>query len=286
MNDFGNNYDFRATVRFFGKHWKLLTIVFVLAFVISLVASLLVTPRFKSTAILFPTNSMRVSKAILAERYSMDFLDYGSERDCEYAIQILTSKSMEDAVCAHFGLLEHYDIEPTDSQKLFKLHNYYIANVSVKRTEYLGVEISVLDTDPQMAADIANFMASNYDTLSSRILKDRAADAYRVMQLVSENLGHELDSLVTVWNNDKGNLGLSELISNKSKELAEIQTRMAETKVDMDQQVSFKFWLDVASPADKKATPKRALIVLLGTFASVVVCMLLLLIVGKIKVDD
>lgn len=286
QKDFGNNFDFKATSRFFSKYWKVLAIVFVVAFAVSLVASLLVTPRFKSTAILFPTNSMRVSKAIMAERYSMDFLDYGSERDCEYAIQILSSQSMEDAVCQRFNMLAHYDIDANDPHKMFKLHTNYRGNVSVKRTEFLGVEISVLDVDAQMAADIANFMAVYYDSLSSRIQKDRASDAYMVMQQVCAKMQTELDTLVLQWRSDKTNLGLNELISNKSKELAELQTRMAETKVDMEQQVSFKFWLDKASAADNKAYPKRAIIVLLGTFATLVFCILLLLVIERVRTKD
>ena len=155
-----NNYELKNSLNFFKRHWKLLLIVFIVAFVVSLVASLLVTPRYKSTAILFPTNSNRLSKAIMAERYSLDYMDYGIERDCEYAIQILSSQSMEDDVCARFNMMEHYGISNDDPQKLFKLHENYRGNVSVKRTEFLGIEISVLDVDPQWAADIANFMAA------------------------------------------------------------------------------------------------------------------------------
>ena len=120
MSDFGNNYELKKTLNFFNRHWKLLTAVFLVALVASIVASLLVTPRFKSSAILFPTNSNRLSKAILAERYSLDYMDYGIERDCEYAIQILSSQSMEDAVCTRFNLLEHYGISADDPHKLFK----------------------------------------------------------------------------------------------------------------------------------------------------------------------
>jgi uncharacterized protein involved in exopolysaccharide biosynthesis len=61
---------------------------------------------------------------------------------------------------------------------------------------------------------------------------------------------------------------------------------MAETKVDMEQQVSFKFWLDKASAADNKAYPKRAIIVLLGTFATLVFCILLLLVIERVRTKD
>ena len=165
---FGNDYDHKATIRFFGKWWKLLLWVFVIALIASLAISLLITPRYKATATLFPTNSNRLSKAVMDYHYSLDFMDYGIERDCEYCIQILLSESMERDVCSRFNLLEHYGISPDDPHKMFKLHEQYRGNVNVKRTEYLGVEVSVLDVDPQWAADMANFIAANYDTVCHR----------------------------------------------------------------------------------------------------------------------
>ena len=90
--DFGNSFELKNSMQFFRRHWKLLTIVTVVAIAVSVVASLLVTPRFKSSVVIFPTNSNRLSKAILADRYSLDYMDYGIERDCEYAIQILSSQ--------------------------------------------------------------------------------------------------------------------------------------------------------------------------------------------------
>ena len=283
MNDFGNSYELKNSLNFFKRHWKLLTIVLVVAFVVSLIASLLVTPRYKSSAILFPTSSNRLSKAILAERYSLDFMDYGIERDCEYAIQILSSQSMEEDVCQRFNMMEHYGISNDDPQKYFKLNEAYRSNVSVRRTEFLGVEISVLDVDPQWAADIANFMAANYDTLTSRIQQDRSQDAYRIMQDVCKELENDIRALEDTLRKDKSRFGVAELISNKTKERAELQTRMSQTKVDMSRPVSYKFWLDKATPADKKAYPTRAIIVLLGTFGTLALLILLLLRTDRAK---
>ena len=51
----------------------------------------------------------------------------------------------------------------------------------------------------------------------------------------------------------------------------------------MDENVSYKFMLDEAVPADKKAYPKRIIIVALGTLGAVVMCILVLLLVGSSK---
>lgn len=285
---FGNDFDHNATLKFFGKWWKLLMWVFIIALIASLGISMLITPRFKATATLFPTNSNRLSKAIMEHQYSLDFMDYGIERDCEYCIQILSSESMERDVCQHFNLLEHYGISKDDPHKLFKLHEQYRGNVNVKRTEFLGVEVGVLDTDPQWAADIANFIATNYDTVCYRIHHDRACDAAKIMKGVCDKMGLEIQELQdSLRNNPQYNLSLTKLIHEKCVQLAELQTRAAQTEVDMNETVSYKFMLDRAIAADKKAYPKRSIIVALGTFGSVIMCVLVLLFLDSIaKKED
>lgn len=284
---FGNGYDHNATRKFFARWKKLLIWVFVIALIASIVVSMLITPRFKSTATLFPTNSNRLSKAIMDYHYSLDFMDYGIERDCEYCIQILSSESMERDVCQRFNLMEHYGISPDDPHKQFKLHEQYRGNVNVKRTEYLGVEVGVLDVDPQWAADIANYIATNYDTVCHRIHHDRACNAAEIMKGVCDELGQEIQHLQdSLKANPQYSLGLTQLINEKCAQLADMQTRAAQTKVDMQENVSYKFLLDQAVPADKKAYPKRSIIVALGSLGAVVMCILVLLLMQAMKKED
>ena len=276
-NGFGNNYDREATRRFFRRWWKLLLGVFVVGAIVSAVAAWTIKPLYKSSAVIFPTNSNRLSKAIMDYHYSLDFMDYGIERDCEYAIQILSSKRMQQAVCDHFNLMEHYGIPADDAHRLFKLDEQYRSNISVKRTEFLGVEIGVLDQDPQWAADIANYMATMYDTLCREIHHDRAVSAAKVMEGVCAEMEHEIDSLsqlpATAWR--------TKLIADKCEQLADLQTRNTQTQVDKDLSVSYKYSVDEATPADKKAYPKRLLIILGGSLGAVVVCIFCLLIFAK-----
>ena len=55
--------------------------------------------------------------------------------------------------------------------------------------------------------------------------------------------------------------------------------------MDKDLSVSYKYTVDVATPADKKAYPKRALIVLGGSLGAVVICIFGLLLFAK-KEDE
>ena len=274
---FGNNFNHEATRLFFRRWWKVLLIVFIVGAIGSGIAAWLTTPLYKSSAVIFPSNSNRLSKAIMDYHYSMDFMDYGSERDCEYAIQILTSKRMEQAVCEHFNLMEHYNIPSDDKYKLTKLDEQYQGYITVERTEFLGVEIDVLDKDPQLAADIANYIASMYDTLCHEIHHDRAISAAEVMKDVCASMEHEIDSLAQLPKAD----WRDKLITEKCSQLANLQTRATQTDIDKDLEVSYKYNVDLATPSDKKAYPKRLIIILGGSLGAVVVAILALLIFAK-----
>ena len=275
--ELGNNYNREISRRFFRRWWKVLVAVFVVGAIASAIAAWCIKPLYKSSAVIFPTNSNRLSKAIMDYHYSLDFMDYGIERDCEYAIQILSSKRMQQAVCEHFNLMEHYGIPSDDAHRLFKLDEQYRSNITVKRTEFLGVEIGVLDQDPQWAADIANYIATMYDTLCHEIHHDRAVSAASVMDGVCASMEREIDSLSQLpslaW--------CAKLIADKCEQLADLQTRATQTRVDKNLEVSYKYSVDEATPADKKAYPKRLLIILGGSLGAVVVCIFFLLIFAK-----
>ena len=281
-NTLGNSYNHQISIQFFRRWWKILTAVLVLGIIASAIAAWSIKPLYKSSAVIFPTNSNRLSKAIMGYHYSMDFMDYGIERDCEYAIQILSSKRMQQAVCERFNLMEHYGIPADHPHRLFKLDEQYRSNITVKRTEFLGVEIGVLDQDPLWAADIANYIASMYDTLCHEIHHDRALSAAEVMEGVCASMEREIDSLsslpATPWR--------TKLIADKCEQLADLQTRATQTSVDKNLEVSYKYSVDEAVPADKKAYPKRLLIILGGSFGAVVVCIFALLIFCPMKKEE
>ncbi|MCR5588269.1 MAG: hypothetical protein K6F72_01505 [Bacteroidales bacterium] len=272
-----------ASSAFFKRWWKLLLIVFVVAAIASAVASMFIKPLYMSTGVMMPTNSNRLTKAIMDYHYSMDFMDYGAEDDCEHAVQILMSKQMETAVCDHFNLMEHYAIKPTDKYKKTDLSKRYKRYVTVKRTDYLGVQVSVLDQDPQMAADIVNYMLDMYDTICHDMHHERAVDAAEVMNAVCNAAMEEMDSLASTA---KGSAWKDYLLRKKSKKLAEMQARAVQTSVDKDMTVSYRYVVDRGEPSDKKDRPKRALIVLGGSLGALLVCIFGLLVFAPAKKEE
>ncbi len=180
--------DFESTsFIIFLHHWrKPILIVTVLAFIASIIFSSpwFITPKYKSTVIMFPTSTNSISKSLLSENTNskQDILQFGEDEQAEQLLQILNSNRIRDRVIEKFHLMEHYDIKPDTKYKTTKLYNEYEDNIKFSRTEYMAVKITVLDKDPQYAADIANTIADYLDSTKNAMQKERAIMAFRIVE--------------------------------------------------------------------------------------------------------
>ena len=153
---------------------------------------------------MFPSLSNSVSKTLLAENRAgtKGIMEFGEEEQAEQMLQILNSNPIRGRVIEKFNLIEHYDIDPDAKYKRTKLHQIYRENISFKRTEYMAVEVSVLDTDPQLSADIANYISKLYDSVKTQMQRQRSYKAYKMVEREYHDLQNEVkrmeDSLTTL----------------------------------------------------------------------------------------
>lgn len=155
---------------------KKIIIISFIAAVIAAIASLFITNKYKSEVILFPTMNLSTGKALLNE-YN-DFLEIGEEEELEHMMQILQSNDIFNRVVDKFDLINHYDIDTTNELYFVDLMKEYNGNVTSEITKYSSIKISVLDTDPQIAADMANEIASLIDTVMNNLQRNMAKQGY------------------------------------------------------------------------------------------------------------
>lgn len=155
-----------------------------------------ITPKFKSSVIFFPSSTNSISKALLEETGSekQDILAYGEEEQAEQMLQILNSDEIRETIVNKYNLLDHYKINKDDPFPLSKLYEQFKENISFSRTEFLSVRIDVLDTDPQMAADIANDISSLLDSMKTKIQHERANEALKIIEASYVDKVEELKS--------------------------------------------------------------------------------------------
>lgn len=182
----GLDFDSSNLLLFILRWKKPLIIVTVLAAVLSAVfsAPYFIEPKFESTVIMFPTSTASISKSLLSKNNAAkeDLLAFGEEEQAEQLIQILNSDEIRNRVIQKYDLRTHYDIDSTDKYVETKLFKEYESNITYKRTEFQSVRIDVLDTDPKLAADIANDIAALVDSVKNRMQKERAFKAMRIAE--------------------------------------------------------------------------------------------------------
>lgn len=144
-----------------------------------------IAPKYKSTVTVFPTTTNSLSKALLPQKFAsrgQDILEFGEEEKAEQLLQILNSDEIRNQVIEKFDLFAHYDIDPGSKYSRTELYETYSDNISFERTEFMSVEINVLDTDPDTAAMIANEIVFLLDAAKNRIQKERAQKGLSIIE--------------------------------------------------------------------------------------------------------
>lgn len=180
---------------FFLYKWrKPLIIICLIAAVVSGGMSFLITPKYKSTVVLFPTSTNSISKALLADNFGgkQDIMEFGEEAQTEQLLQILNSNEIRGRAIKKFNLMQHYDIETDSKYKMTRMYDEYNNNITYRRTEYMAVEITVLDKDPQMAADIANYISDQLDSVKNKMQKERAFKAFKIVEVEYKKLINDI----------------------------------------------------------------------------------------------
>jgi len=291
------------------------------AAIISALISLTITPKFRSSVVLFPASESPVSKSLLQANFQdrVGILGFGDEDQLERILQVLHSDNVRDHVVETYNLMEHYEIDPDGPFPMTKLHGEYSSNIKFKRTEFNSIIIEVMDKDPQMAADIANDISSQIDSTMNTMKRNRAIKALELVEkeylMSAERARAYNDSIVILHkkgivsydaqierlteaygkaiaeNNSEAAKTIEDKMgdfqnytgsfvyywsmwSNEVGRLRDLEFKFIEAKAEAELMLSHVFVLDKALKAEKKAYPKKSVIVMVATFATFVLAVL------------
>ena len=330
-----NNQNFNSfsLVQFVWKWRRTLILVCLVTAVLSLVVSFLITPKFKSTAIIYAPRTNSVAKILLNEENYNERLDmkaYAEEEGTEQMMEILNSRQIKDILIQKYDLYSHYEIDGKDAHRQTKMYKYLKNNIDIKRTQYGAISVTVTDKDPQLAAKMANEIIAQLDTVKNKIEHERTLAAYKLLQKQVEYVEAEMDrindSLKIMMEEGvfefesqservmqqyaialaQGNMAGAKRLEDELKKLSTYgaryvtlyeeqsyfreyqslcRSKMMSAIADLDTEVPVKFVLENAIPADKKAYPKKSLIVIFSTLGSFILSIFVLLTIEKIQMS-
>ena len=312
----GFNFSSTNLILYLYSKRKPLILIASFAAIVSVIISLTIAPRYRSTVIMFPASGISISQVLVSttsDNQRSGILSFGEEEEAEQLLQILHSEEIKLKLIKKFNLFEHYDIKENVKYKYTLLNARMKKNISFRKTEYMSVNISVLDEDPQIAADMANEIAALLDSTMNRMQKKRAEKAFQIvsneyMLLQAEireiedsltslgklgiydveaqsvglnetwlsalskgntSLANKLEKQIEVLGKYGGNyIFLKKFLEDESRRLSLLKDKYTRAKVDTEQNLPHTFIVDRAEKAEKKAYPKKSLIVLISVFSA------------------
>ena len=291
--------------------WKArLAVIIVLTIALSAVfsSSYFIKPKYKSTAVIYPSN----------------LTPYSQESPTEQMLQLFQSDSIFNHVAYYFHLIRHYKLDSASPVLRNDLLATYNENVSVKKTEYEAVKIEVMDQDPLVACNMINEMVKAFNAFTLKMNKEKSGelinifgDQMKVKQVQIDSINTALKELgvkfgiidykaqsrelskeyyrsISSGNEKKINELTNSLrnleerggkfhelqghLNQSTAEYARILSQYNTVVNDTKKQLTYTNVVLKPYPSDKKAYPVRWLIVTVATFATLLFSLIVIVI--------
>lgn len=183
---------------FLYKYKVHLGVLILLSTIVSSIVSLSIQEKYKSVAVIYPSNTRSVAKALISTRFGgkADIMEFGEEEKSEQLLEILNSDKVKSRVINKFNLLTHYAINPEETQTPnHDLYELFDENISFKQNKNMAVEVIVLDHSPDTAAAIAASVLNILDDVVNDIQKERAIQGFEVVRKTYESLSKDIQSM-------------------------------------------------------------------------------------------
>lgn len=316
MESSNNEFNLNSTnlVMLVWSKRKLLMIIGIIAIVLSTIASLLITPKFKATAIIYPPVDNQISKELLTTNVQSGLTVFGESKEMEQLLQVLSSNTLRDLVINKLNLMSVWNINPNEKYAASNVNGKYNSKVKFRPTQYMSVEVEVMDPSAELATKIANTIVILEDSLMRSIKAQVSLKALAVMELqykqgIAEMKSLE-DSLASTMENGvfnveaqtqglfkmygkaiannqveairtlemkmeplkrygSKNIRYIEEIRNKAIQITELGNSLKAMQIETSQIVPTQFVVDWATVPDKKAFPKKSIIIVLSTLSAI-----------------
>ena len=314
MKDYNNNVSILNVIWKWKYHILTITAIGLILSVIFSGPSF-ITPKYKSSAVVYPAN----------------ISSYSDESETEQMLQIFQSKDIMDSVIKKFDLAKHYEID--SNYKLFYTVMYYeySQNVKINKTAFDAVEIVVLDKDPVIARDMVNAIINFFDKKVQNIHNSKYLEVIRMYKATLTQKKADIDSLInnlrilgqkygllqfevqteelvkghlkTVMGSSKGNVNQKEidkLLGNMQEKGGELISTvellrnylLAYSNLMVDYENATRFYTDeltysnIITPpyaSDKKSYPVRWIIVVFTGLATFFLTLITIMMIEKFR---
>lgn len=200
--------------------------------------SLLKPNYYRATTVFYAASQDLLNPDKIFGKSANEMYYFGNAYDIDRILTIGTGSELTDLLIEEFGLYKHYDIDPSKDKSADRIRRRFHKHYSLQKTKYDALELSFEDTEPRIAAEVANRARQLIDSLGVHMIKDRQEDVIKSFQssiITREHLLKNLrDSLVhlrafyNIYNSEvQGEILSSSLMStenalNREREMLDV----------------------------------------------------------------
>lgn len=271
-------------LNFFIRHFRKFVTAGIAAALLSAVISLLIKPLYESTVILYPSSNIAEATSLLGETASRTAL-FGDDDATEKLIQVINSEQVRDYLKEKYDLARHYNIKPGERYPNTLLAEKMDKYLHCTKTSFGSVEIRVRDRDREVACAMANDMAARADTIfnnlqrsAASVMLDEIGRSYEMQDRIVRQYEDTLTGLTGA-----ATLRIYSTLETENEYLGLMRGRYLEALAMSYQTLPYTLIIDGAVVAEKKAWPRRSIMVLVSTVSALLLLALVLFVAEGLK---
>lgn len=149
--------------------------------------SLLMPNYYKSSTVYYVASPDQAMPEPVGARLKVKSI-YGKDGDIDRNLTIAQSGELVDYMVEKYDLYKHYDINPEANRAAFKVREKFLDLYTAKRTKFDAIELSVEDTNKELATQMVNDIREKIIDISRQLLKK---SFHQQMRSYEQNLGQK-----------------------------------------------------------------------------------------------
>jgi tyrosine-protein kinase Etk/Wzc len=134
--------------------------------------SMLMPTYYKASTIFLVASPDQSKPELLFNRgMSLRTEYFGNANDIDRILTIAESGELLQHLVDSFNLYTHYKIDPNNPKATHLIREEFLSLYSVKKTKRDGIELSVEDTNPQIASNMANAARQKIEDIAKRLIR-------------------------------------------------------------------------------------------------------------------
>lgn len=195
----------KKVITFFLQHKTKFIISITVAVLLSAGITFFTPSEYSSFGVIYPPSSTSLENAA-------DNPNFGYDVEADRVIQIFQSQAIKDSVIKKFDLYHYFKVEPKDVKSRDALIHHFSKTIKFERTTSMSVIISARTKDPEMSANMVNYIIDKTNELREHIYKQNVLLAYSKINDELLYQKHISDSLSTIVKKELAKLNLSGLM--------------------------------------------------------------------------